>query len=503
MGRREKALHLLFGFALMLVMVLAMSTAVLAKEEVTYLDWDRSRYKHVEKTITEYNLVQASSGDVVWGDSVDDESWYVVDGQVPIDGRIKVRGDVHLILKDDAVLYANNGIYTEGILRDRGNLYIYGQSGGNGTLYARSYGDSGIKIVGGNLSVDGGIINAEGTDAISVKWNRELSGGSMEINGGMINAEGKNNGITADMDCTINWGVINASGSARGISTSVLMMLDGYLTAYGPEGYGIDAAVGINDGLIIRAGDSAAASERIDRDYFEHDHYQRWASIVREADDSSGVIPISYDEDDSESYIVIVTYEVKKGAWNDGTAEDKYVILVGKDPSDLKLTDHDIPEVGKKPDQGYKAGGWITAPPTDTPVPEETTYTYYYTNRTAAGTIHTVGGSRYTVTSAGTAALYRAQNRKNYTLPASIQIAGKAFQVTGIEANAFRGTKVKTLTVSSKALTKASVRNSLSGSKVRTVKVKVGKKKENKKYVKKYRKIFTRKNAGRKASVKR
>ena len=78
------------------------------------------------KTCTDYTFVQGSTGDVVWGDSVEDDSWYVVDGQVSIDGRIKVRGDVHLILKDGATLYANKGIYTEGILSDRGNLAIYG-----------------------------------------------------------------------------------------------------------------------------------------------------------------------------------------------------------------------------------------------------------------------------------------------------------------------------------------------------------------------------------------
>jgi len=37
---------------------------------------------------------------------------------------------------------------------------------------------------------------------------------------------------------------------------------------------------------------------------------------------------------------------------------------------------------------------------------------------------------------------------------------------------------------------------------VKTVKVKVGKKKTNKKYVKKYKKIFTKKNAGKKVRVK-
>jgi hypothetical protein len=95
-----------------------------------------------------------------------------------------------------------------------------------------------------------------------------------------------------------------------------------------------------------------------------------------------------------------------------------------------------------------------------------------------------------------------APNVKSFTIPAEVVIDGKTFSVTGINAQAFAGTKVKTLTVRTKALTKASVRGSLKGSKVKTVKVKVGKKKENKKFVKKYKKFFTKKNAGRKAKVK-
>jgi hypothetical protein len=61
--------------------------------------------------------------------------------------------------------------------------------------------------------------------------------------------------------------------------------------------------------------------------------------------------------------------------------------------------------------------------------------------------------------------------------------------------------KVKTLVVRTKKLKKATVRKSLAGSKITKVKVKVGKKKANRKYVKKYRKIFTKKNAGKKVKV--
>ena len=75
--------------------------------------------------------------------------------------------------------------------------------------------------------------------------------------------------------------------------------------------------------------------------------------------------------------------------------------------------------------------------------------------------------------------------------------------VRKIRKNAFAGTKVTTLTVQTKKLKKKSVKGSLRGSSVTTVKVQVGNAKTNKKYVKKYKKFFTRKNAGKKAKVKK
>ena len=76
--------------------------------------------------------------------------------------------------------------------------------------------------------------------------------------------------------------------------------------------------------------------------------------------------------------------------------------------------------------------------------------------------------------------------------------------VEQIKANAFKGSKATKVIVKTKLLTKAKVKNSLNGSKVKTVKVKITAKasKTNKKFVKKYKKYFTKANAGKKAAVK-
>ena len=71
-----------------------------------------------------------------------------------------------------------------------------------------------------------------------------------------------------------------------------------------------------------------------------------------------------------------------------------------------------------------------------------------------------------------------------------------------ISKGAFKNYKnAKTLVVKTRKLKKSTVKNSLKGSKITKVKVKVGKQKVNKKYVKKYKKIFTKKNAGKKVKV--
>ena len=126
--------------------------------------------------------------------------------------------------------------------------------------------------------------------------------------------------------------------------------------------------------------------------------------------------------------------------------------------------------------------------------------------------------------SAKTAVYVKAPNKKNVTVPATVSVNSQTLDVTQIGPKAFTGKKIRTVTigknvskimknafkgskatkmiVKSKKLKKASVKGSLKGSKIKTVQVKVGKKKVNKQYVKKYKKIFTKKNAGRKVVVK-
>ena len=72
-----------------------------------------------------------------------------------------------------------------------------------------------------------------------------------------------------------------------------------------------------------------------------------------------------------------VVFKVKNGEWNNGGSGDKTLTLNGFSGS-LMLSSGDIPSVGEKPADGYKAGKWDKEPKADTAITGDVTYTYSY-----------------------------------------------------------------------------------------------------------------------------
>ena len=138
----------------------------------------------------------------------------------------------------------------------------------------------------------------------------------------------------------------------------------------------------------------------------------------------------------------------------------------------------------------------------------------------------TVSTGTYKVVSVNkkTAAFAKAKNKKAVTVPATVKLGGKTYKVTTVNASAFKGSAIRTVTIGknvkkiyknafkgsktkkiilkTKLLKKSGVKGSLAGSRVTTVQVSVGSKAVNKKYVRTYKKIFTKANAGRKVTVR-
>ena len=80
-----------------------------------------------------------------------------------------------------------------------------------------------------------------------------------------------------------------------------------------------------------------------------------------------------------------VTFKVSNGSWDDETTADKNVTLIGNDGDILKLSADQIPAVGAKPNDGYKAGSWDVTPSTDTAISSNVTYTYTYVADSSGG----------------------------------------------------------------------------------------------------------------------
>lgn len=420
-----------------------------------------------------------------------DGEWYYVSEDTDIGAIDFTNSDgVNLILADDTTLTVTGGEYESGVWADQ-SLTIYGQGSGTGKLV--TYGYYGIW---GTVTINGGSVEATGVE------NREgILADNVTINGGTVTARGIT-GIASD-SVTINGGNVIAEGKYNGISTNngTVSINGGTVTASGGT-YGIEkSTVLIDNGMLFKAGSSKDDTRIVDIN--NPYNGEKWAKIGKEVTRN-------------------VVFKVVNGKWNDNSTPDKAETLRGFMDETLKLTGSQIPAVGNKPSDGYKAGAWDVTPSTEAAITDDVTYTYTYAKEDkptpptpsgggdktsgstdiSVGSVHNVNRSKYLVKSATAVYLKKAANGKSYIVPATVKIEGKTFQVAGIQKNAFKGTKVKTVTVKSKKLTKKSVRGSLKGSKIKTIKVKVGKKKVNKQYVKKYKKIFTKKNAGRKVVVK-
>ena len=125
-------------------------------------------YTEIENTTTSWNT-----------------GWYVAEGEVTIDTRVTVTGDVKLILKDGCKLTVIGGIR----LADSNKLTVLGQPAGTGELNLTCNGtDKGSNAgIGGNihesagiLTVHGGTVNAESGYAAGI------GGGAGGGNGGTV-----------------------------------------------------------------------------------------------------------------------------------------------------------------------------------------------------------------------------------------------------------------------------------------------------------------------------
>ena len=181
-------------------------------EPITYLDWDAESKTTVEKKDDDackfYNVITSVDGDLDLTDG-----WYVVKDNVTINGLVRIKGDVHLILCDNAKLTVNNTAssnpdnYLERPfaieVKEEMSLTVYGQSEGDsvGELYSECYS---TKNSGYDTYTTG--------NAISLRENSSIT-----VNSGRVTTKAGSFGISTYGTLTINGGDVTFYGASNGI----------------------------------------------------------------------------------------------------------------------------------------------------------------------------------------------------------------------------------------------------------------------------------------------
>ena len=286
MNKMTSIKKLVFAAVVAMVGLCGTAWAEAGQTGIAYQDWDSVGKQLTNATCTAYKIVTPEMETLESG-------WYVVNGEVVVDRNVgfepglslsrpglKVVGDVHLILCDNASLTLTGnsgaaGLEVSSYLTDEthaitNSLAIYGQVGGTGRLEAtcRSGGESyyGAGIGGGGdgtcgtVTVNGGtVIATGGQSGAGIGGGRGGSGGVVTINGGTVTATGGADGAGIGGGqyawggvVTVNGGVVTATsggGESSGIGRG----------GYVKENVGTDGTVAINGGMVTATGGTGLA----------------------------------------------------------------------------------------------------------------------------------------------------------------------------------------------------------------------------------------------------
>ena len=204
---------------------------------VSYMDWDDTQKKLVSKNTATDNVADNDIVYVLQGGGATDlpGGWYVARGEVSYNGKLKLTGDAHFILADDAEMSitpsSGHGIQSDG------DITIYSQSvgtkmgqltitptGNYNAIYTNDNADGDVSI-----TINGGNINTT-TNGISLGIFASANNGTanVTINGGKVNTVNHTDlngrGISAASfnsvaDVTIRGGEVSISTYTDGICT--------------------------------------------------------------------------------------------------------------------------------------------------------------------------------------------------------------------------------------------------------------------------------------------
>lgn len=356
-----------------------------------------------------------------------------------------------------------------------------------------------------NISGDGSL-TCEGLNGLATAGDEA----PITIAGGTVTVDGLANGITSVSDVIIKGGTVIATGNAYGIlSMADINISGGKVTASG-------SAYGMMSGGDLKISGGTVLGDGTMRGMYSRENLTISGGKVTATSTAESSVAINARKNAKVSGGTVAAtggYGLKaENIYVSGSATSlTATVAEGGAGNPLRATSEmPVLKISKPlaivtPGDGKVAA--VSGAVTDLIVKDKNGYAakkvvVKYSD-VRLGEVVKVGGNSYTVTSLSgkTVAFKKAKNAKTVTVPSTIKYKNTTLTVKGISSKAFSGKKTKTVVVKSKNLTKASVKGSLKGSKVTKVKVNVGKKSLNKTYAKKYKKIFTKSNAGKKVTV--
>lgn len=232
---------------------------VFVPDEISYLDYDAESGAFNEEKTTTYSLVY--SDDTSWG-AADETKWYYVDKDITLDNTVYLNGDVRLILADNATLDAQGGIRST----NGSSLTIYSQSQDKNTmgkLIAKDNIDNvtGIDIVNATLTVNGGVITANGSEGYSgIGAFLHVGRGTIIVNGGVVTSTGVLIAGIYGCDITVNNGELTSfSRDEYGLDACTVTINSGEVASTGENTVGInDCTVTLNGGKLTSTGKNGA-----------------------------------------------------------------------------------------------------------------------------------------------------------------------------------------------------------------------------------------------------
>ena len=260
------------------------------------------------------------------------------------------------------------------------DLYVEARGGANGAGIGGGYGGD-----SGNITINRGTVRAYGGEgAAGIGGGNGNSGREIHIHNGDIEATGGIGGAGIGGGKDHNAGTVNIK--AGNVSAN------GGSSAFGIGG-GKDSAGGSNILLAWEDENTQIYASSYDKKTRINDSQSfitDTGKYVSSLDNVNGSL-----NDEGLSRIngrilrpsYLITFKVNHGFWNDGTNEDKKVLLKGLTTETVTLSDGDIPAVGNKPAQDDSnpnliylpgRGQWNRNPDTTTPILSDKTYIYSF-----------------------------------------------------------------------------------------------------------------------------